>query len=79
MSEDCRRFVDSRDRSSSFVKSKDCLSGWKSSESFESHISFQRQRGLVKGKPGMCAQDSREENKRGRDRPIGMARYFRMI
>ena len=79
MSEYCRRFVESGDRSSLFVKSKDCVSGCRLSESFESHISFQCQRGLVKGKPGMCARDTREKKKGGRDRPIRMARDFRMI
>ena len=64
MSEYCRRFVESGGRSSLFVKSKDCVSGCRSSESFESHISFQCQRGLVQGKPGMCARDTREK-KRG--------------
>ena len=73
MSGDCRRFVDSGDRSSS-VKGKDCVSGCRSSESFESHISFQCERGLVKGKPGMCALDSRE-GKKGGDK-IGPYEWF---
>lgn len=73
MSEDCRRFVDSGGRSSSSVKGKCCVSACRSSESFESHISFQSERRLVR-EIQACAHEIAANNKRGND--IGPDEWF---
>ena len=72
--EDCRRFVDSGGRSSSSVNGKSCVSACRMSESFESHVSFQSERGLVKEIPA-CAHEIAANKKRG-GHAIGPNEWF---
>ena len=65
-SEDCRRFVDSGGRSSSSVKGESFVSACRLNESFNSHISFQSERELVK-ETQACAHEIAANNKRGDD------------
>ena len=62
--EDCRRFVDSGGRNSSSVNGEPCVSACRMSESFESHVSFQSERGLVE-EIQACAHEIAANNKRG--------------